>query len=68
MVQLTNEQTEQLMVLAKQQTSTESACDDWNPYDISGGNFDDAYYTGVNDADIENARFILDLFGIDYQS
>lgn len=66
MKQLTEEQIEKFKLLASKSTSVEDCGDEWNPYEISGGNFDDAYYVGYADADIENARFILDLFGIEY--
>jgi len=66
MKQLTEQQIEQYKRLAIQETSIESCGDEWNPYEISGGNFDDAYYVGYKDADIENARFILHLFEIEY--
>lgn len=66
MKNLTEEQIENFKKLAKQSTSVEDCGDEWNPYEISGGNYDDAYYAGYKDADIENARFILDLFEIEY--
>lgn len=66
MRQLTEQQIEQFKRLAKQETSIESCGDEWNPYDLSGGNFDDAYQLGIKDADVENARFILDIFQIEY--
>jgi hypothetical protein len=66
MKQLTEQQIEKFKKLAKQETSQEYCEDDWNPYEISGGNFDDAYYLGCKDSDIYNARFILNLFGIKY--
>jgi hypothetical protein len=66
MKELTEEQIKSLKQLAKNTTSTEDCGDDWNPYDISGGNYDDAYYVGYEDAEIENARFILNLFELDY--
>lgn len=63
---LTEKQIEDFKKLAKKTTSKEDCPDDWNPYEISGGNFDDAYWVGYDDAEIENARFILDLFAIEY--
>jgi hypothetical protein len=66
MKQLTENQIENFKLLASKSTSVEECGDEWNPCDISGGNFDDAYYVGYEDADIENARFILDLFEIEY--
>ncbi len=67
MKQLTVEQIERFKRLASNSTSVEDCGDEWNPYEISGGNFDDAYFLGCKDADIENARFILGLFGIEYK-
>jgi len=66
MKQLTEEQIENFKKLAKKTTTQEDCPDDWNPYEISGGNFDDCYFIGQEDAEIKNARFILDLFGIKY--
>ncbi len=67
MKQLTEDQIEKFKKLASKSTSVEDCGDDWDAYDISGGNSDDAYHKGYKDADIENARFILDLYGIEYQ-
>ena len=63
---LTEQEIDQFKRLAKQQTTTEKYEEDWNPYEFSGGNFDDCYTIGYNDADIENARYILDLYDISY--
>lgn len=54
---LSNEMIQKLKKLAE----TEAACDDeeFNPYDVSGGNFDDAYYAGSNDGEILLARQII---------
>lgn len=38
--------------------------DDWNPYDASGGNFDDAYEIGVRDGESQLAAELRDLLGI----
>ena len=66
MKQLTEEQIERIKKLASKLTSVEDCGDEWDSHEISGGNLDDAYHVGYKDADIENARFILDLFGIEY--
>jgi hypothetical protein len=63
---ITEEQIEQLKRLATKKTTIETNPDDWNPYDLSGGNFDDAYQIGYDDAEIDNARFILDILEIPY--
>lgn len=63
---LTEQEIDQFKRLAKQQTTTEEYEEDWNPYEFSGGNFDDCYEIGSNDADVRNARYILDLYGISY--
>jgi hypothetical protein len=67
MGQLTEKQIENLKKLAIKSTSTEQ-CEEgeWNPYEMSGGNFDDCYWIGYEDAEIENARLILDLLEIEY--
>ena len=66
MVQLTEKQIEDLKKLAQKETTTEENFDDWNPRILSGSNFDFCYWVGYNDAKIENARSILDLFNIKY--
>ncbi len=67
MKQLTEEQIENFKQKAKKKTTVENNPDgEWNPYEFSGGNFDDCYFLGEEDAEIENARFILDLFEIEY--
>lgn len=67
MGKLTEQEIDRLKKLANKQTSTEY-CEEgeWNPYEISGGNFDDAYWLGYKDAEIENARVILSLLDIEY--
>jgi hypothetical protein len=40
--------------------------EDFNAYDSSGGNFDDAYQIGVDDGEIYLARHILDAVGVVY--
>lgn len=37
--------------------------DDFNPCDLSGGNYDDAYYGGVEDGKADIAREVLDEIG-----
>lgn len=37
--------------------------DDFNPYDYSGGNYDDAYYGGSSDGETILARELLAEFG-----
>lgn len=51
----------ELIEKLKKLAATEAACDDdeFNPYDVSGGNFDDAYYAGSTDGEILLARDIL---------
>lgn len=66
MKQLTEHEIKEFIFLAKKETSMESNVDDWNPSEISGGNFDDCYVVGYIDSEIVNARFILDLVGIKY--
>lgn len=36
------------------------------PYEMCGGNYDDAYQMGVNDGQVYLAREILDTLGIKY--
>jgi hypothetical protein len=63
---LTDEQIEYFKQVAADKTSQEKYPDDWDAGEISGYNYDDAYWNGGVDADIVNARFILELFGIKY--
>jgi hypothetical protein len=66
MRQLTEDQISRYKKLAQKTTSVEDCGDEWNMYEISGGNFDDAYSVGLHDSDIENARVILEVLGIEY--
>ncbi len=66
MKQLTEEQISRYKKLAQKKSSNEIYGDEWNIREISGGNFDEAYAVGLHDSDIENARVILDLIGIEY--
>lgn len=65
-MELTVEQIKYLKTKAKSKTSQEIMGEGWNPYEFSGGNFDDAYDAGFNDAEIENARYILELFDVEF--
>jgi hypothetical protein len=59
----TQEQINNYIELAALKTATELALEDgedFNPADI--GNYDEVYDRGLLDAQIENARFILNLF------
>lgn len=49
---------EKLEKLAELDTWTDED-EDFNPYEMSGGNFDDAYWAGVSDGRIELAREVL---------
>lgn len=44
--------------------SAEAGGDDFNPMDLSGGNYDDCYQGGIDDGYIELARLILADIGI----
>ena len=41
--------------------------EDFNVYDCSGGNFDDAYSLGYDDAEVQSARSILTELGISFE-
>lgn len=62
---LTPKLIENLKKLAAYTTWEEA--DDFNPYDLSGGNFDDAYYGGERDGQTNLAREILGELGIDVE-
>ena len=53
-----------LISLARKKATTEN--DDFNAFDYSGGNYDDAYYLGAEDGEILLAREILETFCIKY--
>ena len=59
-VELTEKQYEALVKRAAVENGYE-ADDDFNPYDYSGGNFDDCYRLGLEHADADAAREILSL-------
>lgn len=70
MKQLTEEQISRYKKLARQKTSLELCGNDlniWNLRDISSGDLDEAYAVGLHDSDIENARVILDVLGVEYK-
>ena len=62
-VELTDKQFESLVKRASVENGYE-ADDDFNPYDYSGGNFDDCYLLGMEHADRDAAREILNLLGV----
>lgn len=41
--------------------------DEFNPYDASGGNFDDAYYMGVEHGEVDGALHILRLLAEEFK-
>jgi hypothetical protein len=51
---------ELLTELAKTQANIDN--EDYNTYDYSGGNYDDAYYQGVEDGEILLARKLLKMW------
>ena len=61
---LSDEAIAQLKALARRGTWTEDEEDDFNPYDMSGGNFDDCYEGGRQDGETETARMVLAELGI----
>ena len=46
--------------IAKRETWLDD--EDFNPYDFSGGNYDDAYFSGREDGRTELARELLNLY------
>ncbi len=61
-VELTEAQHVALVMRAAVENGYESD-DAFNPYDYSGGNFDDCYRLGLEHADADAAREILDILG-----
>jgi hypothetical protein len=54
-----------LIKIAQRKTWTES--DDFNTSDMSGGNYDDAYYGGLKDGETFMAREVLEHLQIKYK-
>ena len=53
----------EVMIEKLKKLAAESCCsddEDFNAYDYSGGNFDDAYYAGTSDGEISSAREIIE--------
>lgn len=61
-VELTEKQYQALVKRASVENGYE-ADDNFNPYNYSGGNFDDCYQLGMEHADADAAREILDILG-----
>ena len=59
---MNNEVLETIKSLAKEETRYECS-EDFVPYDFFGGNMDDAYDAGIEDARIELARELLSMIG-----
>jgi len=38
--------------------------DDFNPYEYSGGNYDDAWSSGISDGEILLARKLVSMYGL----
>ena len=69
-IELSEESVDQLKRLAATKTCSEKAekrGEDFIPEDWAGGNFDDAYQLGYSDSDIESARNLLDLCGVEWK-
>lgn len=54
---------DKLSKLARQEAQADD--EDFNAYEFSGGNFDDAYYIGTVDGRIHLARELLNLLELD---
>lgn len=65
MKQLSKEFITELVVLAKIDLPADNA-EDFNPADVAGGNYDDAYYAGEEAGAVELARELLIQLGVDY--
>ena len=61
-VELTQEQYREILNRAETDYGYE-ADGDFNPMDYSGGNFNDCYQLGMEHADADAAREILDILG-----
>lgn len=59
---LTDSDLAALEKLARQERMSDRT--DFNPMEMSGSNFDDAYRMGVEDGEILHARLMCDLLGI----
>lgn len=65
-VNISDTEIEKLKDKARQLTSVEEMGDEWNPVDYCGENFDDCYFLGEKDTNINNARKLLEMIGVDY--
>lgn len=61
---MNQEMIEKLKVLAARDVWSDLDPEDLNPYELSGGNFDDAYYAGQKSGETDIARIILHSMGI----
>ena len=59
---------ERLKKAARRETWDEGEDGGFNPYDFSGGNFDDAYQGGQDDGETHLAREILSALGISWDT
>ena len=64
---LNQEFIDRLKLLARRKMWSEDEDEDFNPYDMSGGNFDDCYEGGRRDGEVDMAREILTELGIDWE-
>ena len=61
-VEMTDQEYNKLVARAKVENGYEGD-DNFNPYDYSGGNYDDCYQLGLDHADADAAREILSILG-----
>lgn len=61
-VEMTEQQYKALVARAEVENGYD-ADEDFNPYDYSGGNFDDCYQMGLDHGDSDAAREILSILG-----
>lgn len=57
---------ERLKQLAARDVWSDIDPEDFNPYEQSGGNYDDAYYAGVEAGETQLAREVLNSMGIEW--
>lgn len=65
-VNISDTEIEKLKDKARKLTSIEEMGGHWSPYEYSEGSYDDCYFLGEEDTNINNARKLLEMIGVDY--
>ncbi len=65
---MTEEIINKLKTLAQKRSVYDHLTDDeyFDPQDVSGGNFDDCYQSGIDEGNTQLAREVLDMLNVEY--